>query len=205
MNIFFDLDGTLLDSKQRLYRLFCDLTKQTILCFDEYWELKKSMNDHRYILSEYFNYSSSEIIEFEEKWMSLIETKEYLLYDTPFVFTSDVLRNLQNQGCDLYLITARQNKQYTIQQLEQFGIESYFVKMLVTEFKKPKFELIIESGIKLVETDLYVGDTGQDIEIAKLMGIRSMGVLSGFRNRTSLLRYKPDYIENDIQGVLKYV
>ena len=41
MKIFFDLDGTLINSKMRLYSLFQELVSASNLSFDEYWNLKK--------------------------------------------------------------------------------------------------------------------------------------------------------------------
>jgi phosphoglycolate phosphatase len=205
MNIFFDLDGTLLDSKERLFRLFSDITKQSILNFDDYWELKRAMYDHRKILRDFLHYSFDRIDSFEKQWMLLIESDEYLLFDRPFSFTVLVLQNLTAKGFNLYVITARQDKLRTMQQLDNNGLTSYFSKVLITETTKSKTKLILESGVCLVQNDLFVGDTGIDIKTAKEIGIRSMAVLSGFRNKSVLLKYKPDYIENDIQAVLKYL
>ena len=42
MKIFFDLDGTLIDSKLRMYNLFQELVPQSNLTFVEYWEYKKN-------------------------------------------------------------------------------------------------------------------------------------------------------------------
>ena len=39
--IFWDLDGTILDIRQRLYRLFCELN-DTQIGFEKYWQLKEA-------------------------------------------------------------------------------------------------------------------------------------------------------------------
>ena len=41
-NIFFDLDGTLLDVRARLYNLFIELAPETLCSLDEYWEIKRN-------------------------------------------------------------------------------------------------------------------------------------------------------------------
>ena len=53
--------------------------------------------------------------------------------------------------------------------------------------------------------DLFVGDTGIDINTAKLINIKSIAVLSGFRNKSILEQYNPDYIENDIKTIFNYL
>lgn len=204
MNIFFDLDGTLLDSRQRLYQLFCKITGQVSLSFDDYWELKQKMWDNRKILTECFDYSEDSIVGFEKIWMNLIESDEYLMLDTPFPFTLEVLENLKKKGISLHLITSRQYKSKVIDQLNQHGLNKYFTAVWVTQTKQTKSELIQNSGIQLSNSDLMVGDTEIDIRTAKSLGIRSMGVLSGFRNKLSMLKSEPDYIENDIRAVLNY-
>ena len=47
MNIFFDLDGTLIDSKLRLYSLFQKLVPESILTYDEYWKYKMNKISHQ--------------------------------------------------------------------------------------------------------------------------------------------------------------
>ena len=201
MNIFFDLDGTLIDSRLRLYRLFSDLTNQTLLSFDEYWTLKKNMSDHRKILAEYFSYTDNQIDLFQTNWMSLIESDEYLLLDKLFDFTKNVLDNLKVQNYSLYVVTARQNKMMAYRQLLAMGIFDYFKEILVTENTKSKAQLILDKIQKLNENDVLIGDTGMDIKTAKEINIKSIAVLSGFRNREVLKRYNPDLIVDDINCI----
>lgn len=205
MNIYFDLDGTLLDSRERLFRLFCDLTNQKILDFDEYWNLKRAMNDHRKILTEYLHFTSDNIDLFETQWLELIESETYLLLDKPFVFTEDVLKSLFSKDFKLYVVTARQDRYGVLKQLNDYGLVTYFSNILVTESIQTKAQLILESGITLTQNDLLVGDTGMDIKTAKQIGIKSMAVLSGFRNMSVLQQYNSDYIGNDIRSILNYV
>ncbi len=84
MNLFIDLDGTLVDGRFRLFRLFSDITLQNILEFDDYWELKKAMYSHEWILANYFSYTESQIDNFKFVWLEKIETDQYLAYDKLF-------------------------------------------------------------------------------------------------------------------------
>jgi phosphoglycolate phosphatase len=205
MNIFFDLDGTIIDSRLRLYRLFCDITSQTILSFGEYWNLKRSMIDHEKMLTDYFHYTKEEYLVFEKKWLSLIESDSYLNFDKPFDFTVDVLQTLKSRNHKLYVITARQSKAKALKQLDNLGLANFFEDVFVTEAKKTKAELIQASGLQLSAEDIFVGDTGMDIKTAKTLNVLSVAVLSGFRNREILSKYLPDYVENDIQFLVDYV
>lgn len=204
MKIFFDLDGTLLDSRQRLFTLFCDLTQQTTIDFVTYWELKRSKIGHAEILERYLSYLKAQIIEFESQWFHLIEDTKYLDLDTPFSFTQPVLEQLKGKH-QLYVVTARQNKIGAIEQLEKANIKSYFDAIFVTERLKTKSELIVEAFGTLSPMDFVVGDTGMDIQTAKEVGCRSLAVLSGFRNKDVISSYQPDYIGDNIKTILEYV
>ena len=78
-NILFDLDGTLIDSSNRLYNLFSDLIKKSKFTKDEYWNFKRNKINHEMIIQKFFPEENFE--EFNEKWLSLIETEKYLLTD----------------------------------------------------------------------------------------------------------------------------
>jgi phosphoglycolate phosphatase len=205
MNILFDLDGTVIDSKMRLYCLFCDITSQNKLSFDDYWNFKRSMINHETILTKYFQYTKGEYFDFEKKWMSLIESDAYLNYDKVFDFTVPVLQTLKSNKNKLYLITARQSKEKAIMELNKMGLFDFFKNILVTENKKSKLDLIKETKLQLLNNDILVGDTGLDIQTAKALNLISVAVLSGFRNKEVLEKYLPNFIENDIQFLLNYV
>jgi phosphoglycolate phosphatase len=205
MKILFDLDGTVIDSRLRLYRLFCDITSQTLLSFGDYWNLKRSMINHEMILTNYFQYTNKEYLAFEKKWLSLIETDDYLKYDKPFDFTKNVLQVLKSKNHQLYLVTARQSKENVYKQLTEFELFILFEHIFVTESKKSKLELLQEAELQLCNDDILVGDTGLDIKTAKALHLKSGAVLSGFRNKDILNKYLPDFIENDIQFLINYV
>ena len=192
MNIFFDLDGTLLDSRQRLYQLFQELVVASTLSFDDYWELKRNKINHKQILFNQFNFTEKEYLDFEKEWMSKIELPEYLDYDIPFEGTTLFLENLK-QNHHLYLVTARQSFLSAETQIKKLGWENIFDKILVTLQKQEKHQLI-KNNVHVNPEDWFIGDTGKDIETGKLLGMKTAAVLSGFLNETHLLSYGPNII-----------
>jgi phosphoglycolate phosphatase len=192
MNIFCDLDGTLIDSRIRLYELFRYLVPCSNLSFDEYWGFKRNQMNHRQILIENFKYSESQICSFEKSWMGQIELKEWLDLDHPFENVTDFLLYL-NSFNNIYIVTARQNKQNVYMQLKRFGWTEIFRDVLVTEQNSSKVDLITNS-VKVEMDDWIVGDTGKDVQTGRTLGIKTAAVLSGFLNENSLLKYSPDVI-----------
>lgn len=200
MKIFFDLDGTLIDSKSRLYHLFQEIVPKSNLEFEEYWIHKKNGISHSVLLSSMFNFSESDILLFENKWMKLIETKDWLKYDRPIAGVTDYLKSLKQQGFVLYVVTARQFKSVVFDQIESFGWDTFFEEILVTEQQSSKKSLI-EPHLSISEINWIVGDTGLDIKTGKLLGMKTVAVLSGFLNYDVLIKYSPHYI---YQNVLEF-
>lgn len=197
MAIFFDLDGTLIDSKLRLYRLFQELVSQSKFTFDEYWSLKQNKINHAAVLKNYFDYDSKDIYLFEQNWLLQIESDEYLQYDKPFSGVTNYLLSLKERKFELYLVTARQFKVKVLSQIDLFGWSEIFTDILVTEQRSTKTDLI-KSLLHCESNDWIVGDTGADILIGKSLGIKTACVLSGFLNELVLKEYDPDIMLSSV-------
>ena len=198
MNIFFDLDGTLWDSQDRLYSLFCDLVPNNTLSKIEYWSLKRAKITNEDILRRYFSYSEDNVKIFTANWMNLIETSVYLRKDTLFPFTINTLKYLNQCDYNIYYVTLRQFADRVLTEISEKGIDIYCKKCLVSEAKTSKETLVKISGISMSEKDIFVGDTGIDIMTGKALGIQTVAVLSGFRNKDILAGYSPNTIIKDI-------
>lgn len=201
MNIFFDLDGTLWDSSNRLYTLFCDLSHQTVMSVNDYWNKKRAKMTNEQIL-ESLGYNDDQIKGFVTDWMASIEEEKYLKLDTLFPYTKDVLQSIKDNGDTIYYVTLRQYSEKVLSEIHDKGIDMFCSQCLVSEAKTTKDLLVKEAGIKLSSNDIFVGDTGIDVLTAKALGIKSVAVLSGFRNREILESYSPDKIINNISELI---
>jgi len=190
--IFFDLDGTLFDSRERLYKLFSCLIPENTLSFDAYWEIKREQKQHDYILKEYYHYSREAIIDFDQKWLSEIEQPQWLQYDKPFVWVADFL-NYLHPNYQLYILTSRQSEKAVKEQLYQYEWSKLFSEILVTKQYREKSDLIDSFSMNKAKSWM-IGDTGKDIQTGQKIGIKTAGVLTGFRNLESLKKYHPDII-----------
>jgi phosphoglycolate phosphatase len=196
MNIFFDLDGTLLDSRSRLHGLFQNLVPQSCFSFDEYWSLKRNRTSHKQILAKYFGYDNKDIEAFQKDWMSNIESEYWLEMDIPFQGVTEYLNKTKEEHT-LYVVTARQSKAMATRQIDHFGWINIFEAILVTEQKLDKYSLIT-NAVEVSNTDWLVGDTGKDIQTGKLLNMNTAAVLSGFLNRHCLAEYEPDLVVDDV-------
>ena len=196
-NIFLDLDGTLIDSTFRLYQLFIDIVSPAKISSFEYWQLKRSGRNNQWILSQCLGFSNSKIEEFISRWMAEIENPFYLKLDKKFEFADSALEVLSKRHT-IFIVTARQDVVAAEKQIKQFGFTRYIQKSFITQQQITKSDLIKNSKIVLNTGDVFVGDTGVDIQSAQALGVTSVAVLSGSRNRASLEKYKPDFIYRDL-------
>lgn len=198
MNIIFDLDGTLIDSRLRLYRLFQHLAPDSLLSYEKYWAFKQKRISNETILSSELGYNQDQIARFIARWMNLIESPAYLALDKSFSGIHFSLAGLQQQA-NLYVCTARQLRQPVFDQLANLGLLQFFKQVLVTEQIQRKETLIASHVAGLSSQDWLVGDTGKDIQAGKLLNIRTCAVLSGFLSQESLQTYGPDLIVDSVE------
>ncbi len=192
MNLVFDLDGTLIDARPRMYQLFCQLVPQSRLSFDAYWDLKRAKVSHQQLLQRDFGYDAAQLASFNSVWMDAIESPAMLALDTCLPGISAALQRLQGQA-RLHVCTARQLRQPVLDQLERLGLADYFDSVLVTQQRNSKQDLIAAMPARS-DADWILGDTGHDINVGKALGMHTCAVLSGFLSRASLLPYGAELI-----------
>ncbi|MCB1064611.1 MAG: HAD family hydrolase [Verrucomicrobiae bacterium] len=202
MKIFLDLDGTLIDSRTRLHRLFLVLSGLDTT-FEAYWEEKRAYRSNQWLL-ERAGWSTEAISNFLRQWMAQIESWEYLLLDHLYPGVDEALKGL-SEDADLYIVTARQSKIHLDQQLQHLGIAVHFAAVLNTAQRNEKSVLIKSAGIDLSPGDFFIGDTGEDIETGRKMNLTTIAVTCGFRNGDSLKNHSPDFIVEDFREAARLI
>jgi len=191
-NLIFDLDGTLIDSRTRLYRLFQALVPTSNLSHDAYWQFKRDGWSNQTILAREVGVEPAAIKRFVTEWMVRIEAPEFLALDQNIPGVHDALDRLGGQA-RLHVCTARQDRRSALEQLERHRLLDYFEAVLVTEQRLDKAALIAAVP-HLSADDWIIGDTGKDVQTGRSLGIRTCAVLSGFLSEKKLLAYNPDII-----------
>jgi phosphoglycolate phosphatase len=209
MSIFFDLDGPILDASERYFRVHQDIIEQyggRSMDKETYWQFKRDRRPLSTLLGM-IGFNASEQI-YRMQWVRKIELLKYLQHDTVIHGAREQLEKLK-QHHTLILVTLRQRPANLGRQLEYLKIDHYFTAILSTnpcgvngwETKK---QLIAESGFP-VENALIVGDTEIDIRAGKALGLKTVAVLSGIRNRERLAEEHPDFIVGGMNALSQII
>jgi phosphoglycolate phosphatase len=202
VNLFFDLDGTILNSRVRLYKLFQDLVSTSYLSIQEYWELKRNKIDHKTILLDMFHYTNDDMNRFEKLWLEKIELPEYLQFDTLVDDAFGVLDFLDGKN-NMYIVTSRQSRKNAVAQLKNLQIYNFFQNVLVTAHRYTKSILI--KGVGYQKEDFIIGDTGKDVLTGLELGMNTIVVTYGFLEKNVLEIYKPHFIIDKLSDIMTIV
>ncbi len=179
--VFCDLDGTLLEDKQRHYECYKTIVKKyggNCIPPDEYWNGKRD-KVKRTVLLEKTGFQGT-YDDYLSEWLALIETPEFLKYETLKPDTLSFLEWLRGNSEHIVLTTQRRNRKNLLGQLEKLGIAGYFEEVASGD-NKPD----ILDG-KYNKDSLVIGDTEADEETAKRLGCTFIAVTSGLRNEKYL-------------------
>lgn len=190
--IFLDLDGPLLDGKQRHYHCYrCILERFGFrpIGIEEYWEKKRDLVNRRDLL----NMSGAEEIynEFLAAWLFMIESPDMLALDKVQEGAVDCLRGWKEQRIDLILVTMRKNKSALEEQLKSTGLRQFLDTVLICDHadggvgKADAVRDFFQGKVNKGDA-LWIGDTEADWEAAKSLGYRVVLLSNGLRNEPFL-------------------
>ncbi|NEP01381.1 MAG: HAD family hydrolase [Symploca sp. SIO2E9] len=222
LRLITDFDGPIMDVSERYYQVYKFCLEQTRhanqpvrqLSKPEFWHRKRARIPEQQIGRD----SGLEPLQ-AEKFAQLrrqtVHTHPYLAYDQPVPGAVEALSKLQGAGFDLVVMTMRRvrelNEALIRCDLGQFFdperrycLSNDYIK---TGDTKDKPLLMARALVELPPASevWMVGDTEADMIAAQTHGIKTMGVLSGIRDRTQLNLYKPDAIFHNLSEVVDSV
>jgi phosphoglycolate phosphatase-like HAD superfamily hydrolase len=199
LNIFIDLDGTLVDISNRHYQAYRDSTAQFFgqpLEKTKYWQLKVQGTPWSKLLK--ISGLSSELEEqFLKDFADRIEQIKYLKLDSLVPGATQTLQRLSSQH-NCYLITLRRNKENLVKQIHWLDLGRYFIEILQADSKNTFKVELIKARLN-GDKGIVIGDTEEDIQTGKKLGLTTISVLNGIRSKEVLAALKPDHIIDSIE------
>lgn len=195
-----DLDGTLIDSSERHGRLMQEILSEAVpksvsekasgRHFDpvEFMRYKADGNSGLRYLTDCLGLTEDAAGRIMSLWLRQIEEERWLALDVPYPDTLDFLDRLKQAHRKIYYLTARQNKEGLLWELQRLGIADYADEILVVspagarEEKKRVVEtLVIRTG-KDEGPICIVGDTENEYHLAKELSLPCFLLNRGFRS-----------------------
>lgn len=197
--IFLDLDGPLLDGRERHYFCYRSILQKfgfEPVGINEYWREKRARRNRRELLK----LSGAEEIhdDFIAAWLALIESPEVLALDKLQEGAVDCLRGWKEQKKDLIVVTMRKDRQALDDQLRTFALYPLLDAVLVCDHAQGGAGKAAEvrkmyPNIRFEGNTLWVGDTEVDWEAARSLGCNIVLISNGLRSQ--------EYLET-LQGAL---
>jgi len=190
-----DLDGTLIDTSERHYRVYRDILKSfgvpINLSKEEFWRLKRNGKKTVDLLP---NDVSKDAFQLE--WIKRIENREYLKFDEMFSGGFETLTQLKELGHKIILVTLRQRKDNLFWELDRLGLNKYFDDIIVGSplYLKTKAILIQKySKVSTLHDSIIIGDSEIDILTGKQLRMVTIASTYGIRSPEFLKKYNPDF------------
>lgn len=209
MNIYLDLDGTLIDVSKRqwiVYKYILEVYFNLIstLTKEDYWDLKREgLRDDEVLQQESISIDTQKFMDLKSK---IIEDEKFLKLDRCFTYSKKVLKIL-SKNHRLVLVSLRNNYQISLRQIEQLEIKPYFHKIVFKRLEvKPIWKVKVEeikrdmaAMNKMVNTFVIAGDTESEFHVAQELKIPVILISSGSRSKNQLKKLGNNIISEDIK------
>lgn len=201
--VLFDWDGTLLDSAEASYRSYERLFSSFGIRFD------RARFEATYAPDWYRTYSAVELPverwpEADRRWLDLYASEKCALLPG----AAEALGRLQVAGVSAGLVTSGSG-QRVFSELDGLLVRDFFQTVVVSEDvseKKPHPEALLLAlerlGLSSAEV-AYVGDSPEDVKMARAAGVCSVGIAGGFPNREALAASAPDLLVLDLAAAVE--
>ena len=181
--IAFDLDGTLLDSRERhrtvMQSVLNDLGVKADLS-DMLSVKSEGKSNKEYLKTKGFDESQIQLIC--SHWQKIIEDNIFLQEDSLYPDSLQFLTFLKKAGYRLVLITARNNRPGLCEQIKNLGLSPLLDKIYAVASGKNTIREKAEA-LRDSQAVLFIGDTEADRDAAQKSGIEFLAMDRGFRNK----------------------
>ena len=210
--IFFDLDGPILDVSEKYYRLYKDIVSEmggVPVSKTRYWENKRNKTPETVTLNE--SRLPEELMPlYSEKRKALIETRRYWELDVVWPELFAYMNHSPLRGL-IILVTLRFNRQALENELSFLGIRSWFASVLSSggdQSQRPRAEIkigMIREHFQRQVKGWFIGDTETDLRTGQNLGLNCAGVSFGIRTHKILSLESPNCIISNPTGLVTWL
>ncbi len=181
--ILFDLDDTLIDTRNRHFHLVNDFLNmhEKEMTIEDYLNIRKKKGwSNLQIVEILYSLNASEFSTF---WKRNIESLEYFKYDVEIVNTKLLYEVKTKQAINFILLSLRSSIKLAEEQFKQYSFQGLFEQYHFLHHAdiNPKIEKL-KMYKKLYQQIIFVSDSQEDCKAAELANVAFVGVQSGIYN-----------------------
>jgi pyrophosphatase PpaX len=200
--VLFDWDGTIVDSAEASYRCYARLFESYRIPFD------RERFQQTYSPEWYRTYTALGLPrdcweEADARWLGYYAGEENVF----LAGARDSLHRLHRAGIALGIVTSGTGRRVA-REVQGLGLPDLF-KVVVSaddvQKRKPDPEPLVQGLAKLgvpASEAAYVGDSPEDVEMARAAGVYAIGVPGPFPNREELKSSRPDLLRDSLEAAV---
>jgi len=200
--VLFDWDGTLVDSAERTFACYVKVFAAYGIAFDQ------AAFEHTYSPDWYRTYEEVGLPrevwpEADARWLACYTTAPSLLLPG----ARETLERLAEAGRLQGLVSSGDGSRVR-REIEELGLARFFGVVVCggeTACRKPHPEPLLVAISRLgvaAGATAYVGDSPEDVAMAKSAGVVSVGVPGRFPNRKALADSAPDVLASSLESIV---
>lgn len=211
MNIIFDFDGTLVDTSEGIIKCmhYAGKCLKEIPLEDQ--QIKETIGPPlQEMIRSLFKTEDADKIQQGMKYFRLRYTEKGVMECSLYQDVEKMLKMLKEENHKLYIATSKPYD-FVIAILKRFKLEAYFDYITGVNLKGKSLskaqrirELMMQFDLREAET-LMVGDRQEDVEAARLNGIKTIGMLYGFGKKEDLEKEGCKHFCYNSLELMKYI
>jgi HAD superfamily hydrolase (TIGR01509 family) len=201
--VIFDWDGTLVDTAEASYRCYVRLFDELGVAFDRE-AYARTYSPNWYQTFRALGVPEERWDHADTRWLTHFAEERVELIDG----VRDVLRELAGRGIDAAIVTSGSRDRVT-REIQAHGLAETIRECVCgsdVAQKKPHPEAL-QLCIERLRIDpgeaAYVGDSPEDIEMARAAGVFAVAVPGGYPNREALMASRPDAMHASVREAVR--
>ena len=200
--VLFDWDGTLVDSAEKTFACYVKVFAAYGIAFD-HAAFERTYSPDWYRTYEEVGLPREHWPEADARWLSCYATAPSLLLPG----APETLERLDEAGLLQGLVSSGDGSRVR-REIEEFELDRFFAAVVCggeTACRKPDPEPLLLALSRLgvaAGAAAYVGDSPEDVAMAKAAGVVSVGVPGRFPNREALAASAPDVLALSLESVV---
>jgi HAD superfamily hydrolase (TIGR01549 family) len=203
--VLFDWDGTLVNTAEASYRCYEKLFGSYGIAFDRD-AFRRTYSPNWHLTYSALGLAEERWAEADARWLEHYCKEEVVLIEG----AREALLRVRRAGLRAGIVTSGDRVRVG-RELDDLGVASLFEVVVCAEdivYRKPHPEALLlaldKLGVGAAEA-AYVGDSPEDVQMARAAGVLAVGVPGGFPNRESLAASRPEVLEGTLAGALDQV